>query len=251
VVGIPFVALDGFPTVFARVSNLADWIEEQITNDLHFAQAGTGGNSVASDFVIQNLSKTQNASVSLRFFDPDGTELPMTFIGGEVTSQLDFELLPLQTKTFSTDPTGDLVLGPAVASSIGEIAGVIRFTLAGIGIAGVSSGQPVSGALVPARRQGDLNTAIAIRNTGNESVSVNAVLLKDGKPVNNGTGTIVLPPLGREALFISEIFKNADTIDFTGEVMLEAEDGKFAALALELGTNAGEFTILPVNPLEE
>ena len=46
------------------------------------------------------------------------------------------------------------------------------------------------------------------------------------------------------------LFPDADTHDFEGTLVVEVTDGRVAATALELGTEAGQFTTLPVTPLE-
>jgi len=46
------------------------------------------------------------------------------------------------------------------------------------------------------------------------------------------------------------LFPFADTSDFQGTLVVQVTGGKVAATALELGTQAGEFTTLPVTSLE-
>ncbi|MDA2931450.1 hypothetical protein MYX84_16145, partial [Acidobacteria bacterium AH-259-O06] len=55
---------------------------------------------------------------------------------------------------------------------------------------------------------------------------------------------------GHLAQFIDQLFTEADTSDFEGTLVVQASDGKIAATALELGPEAGQFTTLPVTPLE-
>ena len=40
-----------------------------------------------------------------------------------------------------------------------------------------------------------------------------------------------------------------DWDDFEGTLVVEVSDGRVAAIALELGTQPGQFTTLPVTPL--
>jgi hypothetical protein len=46
------------------------------------------------------------------------------------------------------------------------------------------------------------------------------------------------------------LFPDADTDDFQGTLVVQVTDGNVATAALELGTVVGEFTTLPVTPLE-
>ena len=73
--------------------------------------------------------------------------------------------------------------------------------------------------------------------------------------VPNGTRTIEdFPAGGQLAQFIGGggevLFPDADTDDLEGTLVVGVTGGKVAATALELGTQAGQFTTLPVTPLE-
>lgn len=263
VVGIPFFIFEfgsnQLPTVFTRVSPFVDWIEEETSTRLHFAQAGTGGDSFSSDFLLQNTSESKTIQGTLSFFDPEGNPLVLDLLNGSAPqsdisvaqSEVEFELAPLESRTYSTNPAGELVLGSAVAEANGDISGVVRFEISGIGIAGVGASPPLSGAVIPARRVGSINTAVAVRNTSNQAVNLTARLLRKGAQVASGIAMITIAPGGRKAQFINEIFPDADTAVFVGSVTLETDSGPFAAVALELGQNAGEFTVLPARELKK
>ena len=75
-----------------------------------------------------------------------------------------------------------------------------------------------------------------------------------GQLVNNGTETITnFPGRGHLAQFIGgageTLFPDANTDDFEGTLVVEVTGGSVAATALELGTEPGQFTTLPVTPL--
>ncbi len=55
---------------------------------------------------------------------------------------------------------------------------------------------------------------------------------------------------GHLAKFIDELFPEADTDDFVGTLVVQASGGEIVATALELGDEPGQFTTLPVTPLE-
>ncbi len=59
-----------------------------------------------------------------------------------------------------------------------------------------------------------------------------------------------MPDNGHLARFIDELFPEADTADFTGTLTVTAVGGTIAATAIELGNQLGQFTTLPVNPLQ-
>ena len=164
-----------------------------------------------------------------------------------------FSVPPLGKATISTDGVGDVVVGAAVVTSPNTLAGVVRFNISGIGIAGVGSSAPVSGFLTPVRREsGGINTGVALYNPGSEAVTLSLTLRdSEGQTVTGGTSTIAdFPASGHLAQFIDTLFPDADTSDFEGVLVVEVTGGTVAATALELGTSAGQFTTLPVTALE-
>ena len=165
---------------------------------------------------------------------------------------MEFSVPPLGALTISTDGLGSSTsVGAAVATSDSPLGGVIRFTIPGIGIAGVGASQSLTGFIVPVRRKaGGINTGIAVHNTEVQAVTLTLTLrTKDGQIV--ATTTIEdLAVLGHLAKFINELFEEADTDDFEGILVVEVTGGRVAATALELGTQPGQFTTLPVTPLQ-
>ena len=57
-----------------------------------------------------------------------------------------------------------------------------------------------------------------------------------------------LRPAGRIAEFIEQLFPEADTTHFKGEICIRARSGQIAVLILELEVGRA-FTTLPVSPL--
>jgi hypothetical protein len=216
---------------------------------LYFAQFGNGG-GLTSDIVLQNLSDSETAAGSIQFFDPEGGPFEVGLEGGESQSSVEFSVDPLDVVTVSTDGLGnDALAGSAVVVSSGSLGGVIKFEVAGIGVAGVGSSLPTSRAITPVQRipQG-INTGIAVRNTSEEAISINSILLKEGKELDRQK--IDLPVGGRSSQFIDQIFPGAFEGEFSGTVVLECLEGcTFAAIALELDTHSRTFTTLPVSPL--
>ena len=54
----------------------------------------------------------------------------------------------------------------------------------------------------------------------------------------------------RTAMFLDQLFPNVDTTEFVGTVWLTVEVGEIAAIAIEQGSDAVEFTTLQVTVLE-
>ena len=121
-----------------------------------------------------------------------------------------------------------------------------------IGVAGVGASQPVRDALFPARREGDLSTAAAIRNLGEEAMEVSCQLMSGGIVLEEAE--IPLEANGQEARYIEELFPRTDTSDFVGSVRCTASaegEGMFTGVAVELDAGNQIFTTLPVVPVPE
>ena len=160
------------------------------------------------------------------------------------------ELAHLGELTISTHGRGEVVTGSVKVVADGPIGGVLRFSLPGIGVAGVGVSHPVRDALFPARRQaGGIRTGVALRNLSESELVLTCRLMKDGEELEDQP--ITLPANGQDALFIDEMFEY-DTSDFTGSVRCTAPAGEqeFTGVALELDADNRIFTTLPVVPVE-
>ena len=231
----------------------------------HFAN----GSSIISDLVLVNLETRQSAPPLtpfhtpipptrpvIYFYDSEGALVPPASVvdltgdlevteDGALTVRTAME--PLGVLAISTHGRGDLVSGSVKAVSEGPIGGVLRFDLAGVGVAGVGAGQPVSDALFPARRQeGAISTAAAIRNLEAEELVVSCRLMQEGEVLEEEE--ITLEVNGQDGRFIEEVFTRTDTSDFVGLVRCTAE-GEFTGVAVELDAGNGIFTTLPVVPV--
>ena len=74
--------------------------------------------------------------------------------------------------------------------------------------------------------------------------------LKDesGLVVPGGEASRHIEPGGRTAEFIEQLFPEADTTHFKGEICIRARGGQIAVIVLELEVGRA-FTTLPVSPL--
>lgn len=226
---------------------------------LYFAQLGNG-EGFRSELVLTNPSHDHVVSGRVDFFDDEGAPLLLGLLIGaegglpasrssELVSGREINIAPLGVVVLSTDGIGDLAVGSAVVISDGALGGVVRFTIPGIGIAGVGSGEAHEELIAPVRRRsGGMNSGIALCNTGATPVMLELSLRnKAGEPVAFGTRTVEdFPGQGHLARFIDELFPDADLDDFEGTLTVEVSGGKVAATALEQGKQPGEFTTLPV-----
>ena len=228
---------------------------------LYFAHFANGG-GITSDIVVVNAAGTA-VRPDIYFYDTmgelidAGSVLDVMGEGLEVTGNgaltVPNPIPPLGEVTIPTHGMGDLMTGSvkvASDSSVSAIGGVLRFDLTGVGVAGVGSSQPVQDAIFPARRvAGGINTGAAFRNLSDSSQILTCRLMKDGQQLGDDA-MVDLPANGQTAKFINEMFDH-DTSDFTGSVRCTSPAGEqeFTAVALELDTNNGVFTTLPVVPV--
>ena len=71
--------------------------------------------------------------------------------------------------------------GSVKVAAYGAIGGVLRFDLPGIGVAGVQVSQPLRDAIFPVRRrEGGIDTGMALHNREEEAAVVSCRLMKNG-----------------------------------------------------------------------
>ena len=194
------VELDAANRIFTTLPvvpvNLRGRGREAVLDFAHFAN----GEGITSDLVFVNVETQPSGPAptpfhtaippirpALYFYDKEGNPIAAESVV-EITEDLEVradgglsvrtEMEPLGELTISTHGQGEVVSGSVRVVSNGPIGGVLRFDLPGIGVAGVGASQPVRDALFPARREGDLSTAAAIRNLGEEAMGVSCQLMK-------------------------------------------------------------------------
>ena len=224
---------------------------EQVVLDLaHFAN----GASIISEVVLVNVAP-HPIRPALYFYDQEGEPIAaesMVDVLGDLGIQEDggltirTEMEPLGELTISTHGRGDLVSGSVKVAAYGAIGGVLRFDLAGIGVAGVQVSQPLRDAIFPVRRrEGGIDTGMALHNQEEEEAVVSCRLMKNGAVLEEVE--ITLAANGQVARFIGEVFTGTDTSDFVGLVRCTAEGvAQFTGMALELDAGNRIFTTLPV-----
>ena len=235
----------------------------------HFAN----GDGTTSDLVFVNM-KTQPSGPAptpfhvaipplrpaIYFYDTEGHPIAAESVV-EVTGDLEItedggltvltEMEPLGVLTISTHGRGALVTGSVKVVSEGSIGGMLRYYLPHVGEAVVGASPPIGDAIFPVRRrEGGINTGVAIHNLESSPGLVHCDLLREGVLLD--AVSIPLEANGQTSWLIDTAFPNTDTSDFMGSVRCDAVgEGLFSAVALEMDPGARIFTTLPVVPLEE
>jgi hypothetical protein len=227
---------------------------------LHFAQIANGTGTV-SEMLLTNSSMLSASQATVVFADDNGLPLAMNVTvtqndgsqlpQGQVAT-LDVTVPPLGLVRITTDGVGPLVSGSAGVTYDNPLGGVIRYTIAPLGTAGVGESRPLKAFISPVRRQAGIDTGIAIMNLEDSNTAIRLTLRdRTGQQVTGGLFTTTLVGRGHLARFINELFPNANTEGFEGTLTVEATsaDALIGGTALELGPAPGQFTTLPVTPL--
>ena len=247
------------PSPASSATDATPMAEEVVLEFAHFGNGYSGDDVlITSDLVLVNVGEDEIRPV-IYFFDRAGELLEaetVVDVGIVLEVEADGGLMPrlavapLGELTISTHGRGEVVTGSVRVVSDGPLGGVVRFDIPGIGVAGVGASEPTRDALFPARRQaGGIRTAAAVHNLGMEAVDVQCRLMKDGVMLEEKE--IPLSANGQEAKFIDELFTQTDTTDFVGSVRCTAPANElFTGVAVELDSNNGIFTTLPVVPVD-
>ena len=218
----------------------------------HFAN----GSGISSEIVLVNVAPYA-IQPALYFYDQEGEPIAaesMVDVLGDLGIQEDggltirTEMEPLGELTISTHGRGDLVSGSVKVAAYGAIGGVLRFDLPGIGVAGVQVSQTMRDAIFPVRRrEGGIDTGMALHNREEEAAVVSCRLMKNGAVLEEVE--ITLAANGQVARYIEEMFTGTDTSDFVGSVRCMAP-GLFTGIAVELDAGNRIVTTLPVVPVD-
>ena len=235
----------------SRASNRAEATTLTVLDFTHFAN-GTG---ITSEMVFVNVS-SHPMHPALYFYDQGGDlvdpELVVDVMGNDLEIREDgslrvwTEMEPLEERTIATHGQGDLVSGSFRVVSNGPIGGFVRYSVPGVGVAGVGASPAVRDALFPAHwQEGGIRTAAALHNLGEEAIVVSCRLMQEGAVLQETE--IPLEANGQTSWFIDEAFPAADTSAFVGAAHCDVPGrSRFTAIAVEMDADQRIFTALPV-----
>ena len=236
------------PLLHAMLQDMDYEVRGQVLQIPHFGV----GDGLSSDVVVTNRSSSETASVAIDAWDSEGNELDGDPLFGPPGSDR-FDLPPLGSRTLTLSSGGGGLLTGSITVSTDEVpvSAVVRFDLMGTGITGVGASPGLRAVVAPVRRSGGLSTGIAVRNTELAAQTVDLTLKdEDGEEVAGGTSYRTIRSGGQFAAFIQELFPDAATTDFKGEICIRARAGLVAVVALEMELGRA-FTTLPVSPIAD
>ncbi|MBI1748229.1 MAG: hypothetical protein HYR55_16845 [Acidobacteria bacterium] len=216
-------------------------------NNAFFAQIANGG-GFTSKVILTNPASTA-VDVCMEILDDNGR--PVNFGLSSEPSGINpsgvFSLPPKGSVIFTTDGQGEAAVGASLrVGSSGRIGGVVLFSQPGLGTTGVGASDPVSGFITPVERNANVNTGLALVNSGDDPISVSLSLRRfDGTEVALAS-PINMPKRGHIARFINDFFNPGVTDNFRGTIVALVTGGNASGMALRIGN---EFTTLPVTPL--
>ena len=236
------------PLLRAMLKDMDYTVRGQVLQIPHFGV----GDGLNSDIVVTNRSSSETVAVSVDAWDPQGSELDGDTLFGAAGADR-FDLPPLGSRTLTLSAGGGGLLTGSITVSTDDVpvSAVVRFDIVGTGITGVGASPRLRAAVAPVRRSGGLSTGIAVRNTELAEQKVDLTLKDEsGEEVAGGTSSRTIPAGGQFAAFIQEIFPDAVTTGFKGEICIRAQAGLVSVVALELETGRA-FTTLPVSPIAD
>ena len=226
------------------------------TSDLVFVNPSTQPSRPGTPFI----SGIPPIRPAIYFYDAQGTPIAAASVV-DVTGDLEVRedggltvltaMEPLGELMISTHGRGELLSGSVKVVSGGPLGGMLRYDLPHVGEAVVEASPHLSDALFPVRRrEGGINTGVAIHNLESSSELVRCELLREG--VLRDSVSLPLEGNGQTSWLIDAAFPSTDTSDFTGSVRCDAVgEGRFSAVALEMDPGTRTFITLPVFPVEE
>ena len=236
------------PLLRAMLKDMRYTVRGQVLQIPHFGV----GDGLSSDIIVTNRSSTETATVAIDAWDPGGRALDGdTLFGAAGVDRFDLSPLGSRTLTLSAGGGGLRTGSITVSTEDVPVSAVVRFDLVGTGITGVAASPRLRAAVAPVRRSGRLSTGIAVRNTELAEQKVDLTLKDEsGEEVAGGTSGRTIQAGGQFAAYIQQIFPDAETTDFKGEICIRAQAGLVAVVALELEPGRA-FTTLPVSPIAD
>ncbi len=216
----------------------------------------TSGNGRPSTIILINTQvgpplQQQNAQGELVFLGDDGGEVEIDVDGFGPVTRVPFDIgRPLRTRLLTTNSEGAFHAA-SIRGTVtdGVLAGMVQLTFPGAEPVRLVPQPPLQGFISPVRRNQSegVTTVLTLQSTGAAVAAEVALRDPNGARVAGGNAVLQLPPNGRVARSLEELFPTADTADFKGTMTVRAEGGAVSAAVFELAQ--GQATVLPMTRL--
>ena len=226
---------------------------------LDFAQFATG-DGFSSLLILQNPSDTWTARGVVEFLDASGHSPE---IGPRLDSREAERWNPVDSWTeFSIPPLGGVTLVSPGKNSIRdgslsvwsdiELSGAVRYSIEGLGTVTYAGAEPSASLIAFVSLGEQTNTSLAVRNSESSEINVTFSLKNEyGLETEGGFASMRIGGGARVAVFMNQLFPQADLEDFEGEVVIHSDNGTLTAVAIEFGSGPGQLSTLPVSRLEK
>lgn len=221
------------------------------------------GDGNASSLILSNTGTSNILSSTVSFKDDNGSNFFVNLAGqGSVSTFAIGNLTPNETRTYDTTGLGALKSGSAFVRGSSLLAGNVEFLAPGLGIVGVGTSEVAGGFLVPVvpvptvssapgdvAKAGDVYTGLAVTNMTAKEAKVRLELWDNNGRRSDGVLNTTVPAYGHIAKFLYQLLPSFDFTGFKGTLRVVSSNALLAVTALQLGTQAGQFTALPVKAM--
>jgi hypothetical protein len=221
---------------------------------LMFPQFANGGSEIAGAGMSSTITLINPEST-------DGTAYFEVFNdnGSHATDLIDGRVLTVPAKGtreigFSTNGPAragwvSILLGPNTNRSM---IGSLTINIPGVGSSSIQQALPGTTFMLPARHGASMNTGLAVASVCPSPAAI-TVTLRNSDGQTMGTFNAQLPASGHLSKFIHEIIPVANPQSYVGSVTVAATSASCSTplivAAFDLGSNLGEFVVLPVGRL--
>jgi hypothetical protein len=247
------------PVTDALVMNIVNFLcvpnAESVAPHIVLPQIADGAGNTSS-LVLTSTSAAPVTNTVVSFRDDNGAPLSLSIVGqGSATNFNIGNLEQNRTNTYDTPGVGILRSGTAVVRGSPLLAANVIFSLPNVGVTGVGASEVAGGfdiPVVPQPASGgprDILTGLALSNMSSKTGNVRLELWDATGRRSDGITFITIPGFGHTARFLFQIYPNFVFTGFKGTLRVVSANTLLAATALQIGSQAGQFSALPVKPL--
>ena len=212
-----------------------------------FAQFSSG-RGISSTLIFVNPSSTRPATGTVSVFDAEGKAVPVGITpNGAQQGNFLFQVPAASAAFYDFDGEESVLTGWARIDPNFQLGGTILFS-GQSGVAAVGAARALMDFLIPieSNTSTGIRTGVAISNPADSQTEL-TLTLRDlaGQPIPSGSISMSLPPNGRLASFMEEIFAGSEisVSDFRGSLEVSSSA---PTIAMVIRVSPKQFATLPV-----